>query len=102
MTRKHCRRKHYALVNPIAHALAGCAITTESDLDQLRMRELSAIEAFRTGRATRDDWMACADFLNITECLARDGVGPEALQPCLAAQERGPLRILGEQQQHEE
>lgn len=85
--RKRTRRKHYALVNPILHAIAGAAITDSADLDKVRMRELSSIESFRTGAATRDDWMAMADMLNITETLARDGVGPEALEACLRAQE---------------
>lgn len=85
--RKHTRRRVYELVNPIAHAIAGAAITDSANLDKLRMRELSAIESFRIGRACRQDWLALADMLNICETLARDGVGPEALEPCLAAQE---------------
>lgn len=87
MTRKACRRKHYALVNPIAHAIAGAAVTDAASLDKLRLRELSALESFRTGCATREDWMAVADCLNVCETLARGGIGPEALAPCLTAQE---------------
>jgi len=85
--RKHTRRKVYELVNPITHAMQGAAVTAKHLLDKLRMKELSAIESFRTGTATRHDWMAIADYLNLCECLALDGVGPEALEPCQMAQE---------------
>jgi hypothetical protein len=87
MTRKSTRRRHYNLVNPILHALAGAAITDTASLDKLRMVELSAIEAFRTGKATRQEWCDLADLLNISETMARDGIGPEALEPCMRAQE---------------
>jgi len=87
MTRKKCRRKVWALIDPIAHAIAGAAITDTASLDKLRMLELSAIEAFAKGHATRDDWRALADMLNLCETLARDGIGPEALEPCTQAQE---------------
>lgn len=46
MTRKHCRRKVYPLVNPIARAMEGAAITPDNLLDKLRLQELSAIDAF--------------------------------------------------------
>ena len=81
MTRKKCRRKVWALIDPIAHAIAGAAITDTASLDKLRMLELSAIEAFAKGRATPDDWRALADMLNVCETMARDGIGPEALEP---------------------
>lgn len=87
MSRKRTRRKHFALVNPIEHAIAGAAITDGSLLDKLRVRELSAIEAFRTGRATAQEWRDLADLLNICETLATDGIGPEAMEPCQRAQD---------------
>lgn len=87
MSRKKCRRKVWALIDPIAHAIAGASITDTASLDKLRMLELSAIEAFAKGRATPDDWRALADMLNICETMARDGIGPEALEPCTQAQE---------------
>jgi len=71
----------------IAHAIAGAAITDTASLDKLRLAELSAIEAFRTGRAGRDDWTALADMCNICETMANSGIGPETLEPCLVAQE---------------
>ena len=87
MSRKKCRRKVWALIDPIAHAIAGAAITDTASLDKLRMLELSAIEAFAKGHATREDWRALADMLNLCETLGRDGIGPEALEPCTQAQE---------------
>ncbi len=86
MTRKHCRRKVYPLSNPIRVAMEGAAITPDNLLDQLRLQELSAIDSFTRGRATKADWMAIADLCNIAETMARDGIGPEVLEPCDAAQ----------------
>ncbi len=85
--RKHTRRKVYALTNPIIIAMEGAAITNTALLDKLRMRELSAIESFRTGTATKHDWMALADMSNLCETMASDGIGPEAMEPCMRAQE---------------
>lgn len=85
--KKRTRRKVYPLVNTIARAMEGAAITDATALDKVRMRELSAVESFRTGTATRDDWVALADMLDICETLARDGIGPEAMDPCMRAQE---------------
>ena len=44
--RKQCRRRHYALTNPIALAIAGACVTDDGRLDKLQLRELSAIDAF--------------------------------------------------------
>lgn len=85
--RKRTKRKVYSLLNPIAHAIAGAAITDSASLDKLRMRELSAIESFRIGKAEKEDWMALADLSNICETLCDMGIGPEALEPCRKAQE---------------
>lgn len=85
--RKHTRRKVYQLVNPITHALAGAAITDTARLDKLRMLELQALEAFRTGKATRDDWRSLADMLNVAQVMAEQGIGPEVLPACEAAEE---------------
>lgn len=85
--RKHTRRKVWSLVDPISHAMAGACITDADSLNKLRMRELAAIESFRTGRATQHDWHALADMLNIMETLCNSGIGPEAAQACKDAQE---------------
>ena len=39
--RKKTRRKVWALVNPIQHAIEGAAITPEDKLNQLQLRELT-------------------------------------------------------------
>ena len=108
--KKHTRRKVYRLVDPVAHAIAGAALTDTASLDKLRLIELSAIESFRTGCATKDDWRAIADMVNVCETFANDGVGPEALPSCQAAeealgdahrrwQEHGHLGVTGPQLQ---
>jgi hypothetical protein len=75
------------LANPIALAIMNAAVMDTAEVERRRTIELSAIESFRTGRATRDDWMAIADIANVCETLAHDGIGPEALPASLAAQE---------------
>lgn len=79
--RKKKYRKVYALVNPLIYAMEGAAVTPEAVLDKLRQGELLAIEAFRTGTATVHDWQTLADMTNLTQSMARDGIGPEALEP---------------------
>lgn len=85
--RKRTRRKQYALVNPIAHAIAGACITDEQSLDKLRLGELAAIDAMARGGATIEDWRLLADMVNICETIADNGVGPEALPHCHQLQE---------------
>ena len=84
--RKKCRRKHWHLIDPIAHAIAGAAITDQQSLNKLRMLELSAIEAMSKGQGTITDWQNLVDMLNICEMMALQGIGPEALNPCEIAQ----------------
>ena len=84
--RKRTNRKVWPLVNPIAHVLEGMADTPKDLLDKLRMRELSAIESFRMGRAHLQDWEDMNAVLNLCETMARGGVGPEALPACALAQ----------------
>jgi hypothetical protein len=84
--RKQCKRKIWKLLDPVAHALQGAAITPSEALDKLRMKELAAIDAFAKGHATLADWNALVALLNLTEQLAKSGVGPEAMEACEAAQ----------------
>lgn len=84
--RKQCRRKIYKLVDPIAHAIAGAAITTDDCLDQLKSKEQAAIEAMRTGNATVYTWQELVDMNNICQVMARQGIGPEALVDCMIAE----------------
>ena len=86
--RKVCKRKVWSTqINPIAHAMAGAAITDESSLNKLRLGELSALEAMRMGKGTLEDWRLLVDMLNICQTFIRHGIGPEAKEDCNKAQD---------------
>ena len=76
--KKQCRRKVWALVNPITHAIEGAAIITDDVIQGLRTRELSAIEAFHKNRAGLQEWCDLVALMNVAEHMAFNGVGPEA------------------------
>lgn len=85
--KKQTRRKVYSTaINPVMHAMMGAALIPEKELDQLRLRELAAIEAFRNGTAGMRDWQDVCAMMNLCEEMARDGIGPEALEACERAQ----------------
>lgn len=84
--RKKTMRKHYALLNPIQHAMEGAAITAGPDLDKLRMIELQALEAFRTGAAGLREWHEIESMMNIAETMAKSGIGIEVESICMQAQ----------------
>lgn len=92
--RKQCRRKHYALTNPIALAIDGARVVDDGRLDKLRLLELSAIQAFATGAATVVDWRTVADVTNLAQTMCAMGIGPEVLP---AAQQ--VERVLGDAHQ---
>jgi len=83
--RKKCNRKVYKLVNPITHAIEGACIASDAHLNQLRVRELAAIEAFRIGQATQQEWEDLAAMMNLCENMAVAGIGGEALPTLNAA-----------------
>mgnify|MGYP003654969939 CR=1 FL=1 len=85
--KKKCKRKHWHLIDPVAHAIAGASITDQQSLNKLRLRELSGIEAMSKGQGTIYDWQSLVDMLNICEMMALQGIGPEALVACNIAQE---------------
>lgn len=85
--RKRTRRKVYALVNPIQHAIEGACITQQQAIEKLRLAELAAIDAMARGAATIQDWKLLADMVNISETMADSGIGPEALPYCHALQQ---------------
>lgn len=85
--RKRTRRKIYALIDPVAHAISGACITDKISLDKLRLGELAAIDAMARGGATVQDWKMLADMVNICETMADNGIGPEALPHCEAFQQ---------------
>jgi hypothetical protein len=81
--RKQCRRKIWSTqTNPVAHAIAGAAITTRDVLDRLRLRELAALEAVTKGHGNVNDWQILCDLLNAAEMMGKQGVGPEVLPVC--------------------
>ena len=85
--RKQCKRKHWSTaINPIQHAIEGASLTPDSILDKLRARELAAVEAFRTGDATLQEWADLTSMLNLCETMAKGGIGPEALEACKRAE----------------
>lgn len=79
--RKRTKRKVYALVNPIEHAIIGAAFPLQSKLDELRMLELTCIERFCNGRATLKDWQSMSSLLAISEVMAKRGVGKDEVLP---------------------
>jgi hypothetical protein len=85
--RKRTVRKHYALVNPIEYAIEGAAITQDTDLNKLRMIELQAIEAFRTGQAGLREWHEINSMMNLAETMAKGGIGVEVESICMQAQD---------------
>lgn len=85
--RKRTVRKHYALVDPIQHAIEGAAITNGDDLDKLRMIELQALEAFRTGTAGLQEWHEISSMMNLAETMAKGGIGVEVESICMQAQD---------------
>jgi len=85
--RKQVRRKRWALIDPIQHAVIGASITHRSKLDKLRVMEYSALEAIIKGKGTVTDWQTLTDVLNLAETMARGGIGPEVLPICEKAQQ---------------
>lgn len=80
--KKQCKRKIYKLVNPITYAIAGAIPPSGDKLETLQMIELSAIESFRTGTATVNDWAKVVGMMNLAENMAKNGIGPEAMPVC--------------------
>lgn len=56
-------------------------------LDKLRLCELSAIDAMVKGKGTPEDFRWVADVINISETMAKNGIGHEVLPYCQQAQE---------------
>lgn len=84
--RKKTKRKHWALLDCVSHAIVGASITHREKLDKLRMIEYSALEAITKGAGTIHDWRTLVDVLNLSETMGRAGVGPEVLPICEKAQ----------------
>ena len=85
--KKNRKRKIWALVNPILHAIEGASVTPREKLDQLLLRELAALDAFTRGQAGIQEWQDLAALNNLAQTLAKTGCGIEAMPQCLAAQD---------------
>ena len=86
--RKQTKRKVWALIDPITHAVVGASITQRDKLDKLRMMEYSALEAMTKGQGTIHDWRTLVDVLNLSETMARHNIGKDEVLPvCQKAQE---------------
>ena len=86
--RKRTKRKVWALIDPTQHAIIGASITHREKLDKLRMLEYSALEAMTKGHGTVTDWRTLVDVLNLSEMMARNGIGKDEVMPiCKKAQD---------------
>ena len=85
--RKQIKRKFWKLIDPIRHAILGAGITQDHLLDKLRLTELAALDAMTKGMGTIADWQELTDMMNISEVMAMEGIGPEALPYCKQAQD---------------
>ena len=89
--RKSCKRKVWSTnINPIAHAIAGAAVSDKQSLDKLRLCELSAIDAMTKGMGTTEDWRWLADVINIAETMGK-GRESEFKMPSPPAKKREPV-----------
>jgi hypothetical protein len=85
--RKRTKRKVWGLIDPIAHAIVGAAITPRQTLDKLRLTEYAALESITKGNGTIQDWRTLVDVLNLSEQIARAGIGKDEVLPvCEKAQ----------------
>lgn len=84
--KKQCKRKVWGLVNPLAHVMEGIVTTPDQHLNQLRVRELSSLDALSKGKGGLSEWNDLVGLLNIAETLGRNGIGPEVLPVCELAQ----------------
>jgi hypothetical protein len=85
--RKKTKRKIWALLDPIAHSIIGASITPRQTLDKLRFTEYAALDAITKGLGTIQDWRTLVDVLNLSEQMARGGIGKDEVLPiCQKAQ----------------
>ncbi len=85
--RKRTKRKVWNLIDPIQHGIIGAAITQRDKLDKPRTLEYSALESINKGQGTVQDWRTLVDVLNLSEMMARGGIGEnEVLPVCEKAQ----------------
>lgn len=87
--RKRTRRKHYQATTPaIAFVIDGVRPIDDEKARLLLAAEHLALDAFRAGTATQTHWRTIADVVNLSETLARMGVGRDEVSPVLAIVEQ--------------
>lgn len=84
--------------NPVRYAVESALPPGERFVDKLRLEELTALEAFVTGRGDLVQWEFLARMVNTSEYLGERGCGPEAVP--VARQAAGGL--MAALQRHEE
>lgn len=67
--------------------MQGVAFLTDSEVETLRLRELSAINTFAEGVATLQEWSDVDALQGLCEIMAIKGCGVEALPIALEAQD---------------
>ena len=85
--RKRTKRKVWAKDNPITLAMSGAAIISDQQTNQLRSKELTAIEALARGQASEADIYDLFAMITICKSMAQGGIGPEALEACERAEQ---------------
>ena len=81
--KKRCKRKVWALICPIKHAIDGARVTSDEDLGKLYLRELASIEALANGKGDMQSWHDMATTNNLAQTLCGMGIGRiEVLPVC--------------------
>lgn len=80
--RKRTKRKVVKLMNPISLAIEGATIPRQDKLDELRVRELAAIDAFAIGKGHLQAWHDMRTMVLVCREMAIGQVGPEAIPAC--------------------
>ena len=84
--KKCTKRKHWPLINSLAHVIEGIQPTSDKKLNDLRTKELTSLEALAKGNGGLREWHDMTALLNLAETMARAGVGHEVLAACELAQ----------------
>lgn len=81
--RKRTHRKVWPKASGLHLAIAGASMMDDTRLAYLRGKEEAAIEAFRAGTATVDNWRDIAGIVNMAEMLCDMGVGRAEVTPAV-------------------
>lgn len=87
MSKHKKRRVRWVSSNPISIAITGVRKLNDNILSDLRLMELSSIEAIASGKGGQHDLSLLAGMAKLTEILADNGIGVEAKQIAIDAQE---------------